>query len=178
MKVIQKKSMNVEQKERVQIEKQIIMNCDSPFIVKLHYTFQTPTKLFFILDYVNGGELHTKLLKAQKLNEDTARFYTAEILLALKCLHENKTLYRDLTPRNILLDSEGHVKLIDFGLSKLDFDEEDKRQTICGTACYLSPDMLKGEKHSVMMDYWSLGILLYEMLHGYYPFLRDQVSER
>jgi serine/threonine protein kinase len=133
MKVIKKKEMKPEQKKRVQGEKKIMQECKSPFIVKLHYTFQTSTKLFYILDYVNGGELGTKMIKSGKLKEDLAKFYTAEILIALKTLHEHGVLYRDITPRNILLDSEGHVKLIDFGLSKLQMDDDSEPPIICGT---------------------------------------------
>lgn len=129
MKVINKKKMSLDQKHRVKVEKEIMQQSKSPFIVKLHYTFQTPTKLYYILDYVNGGELYTKMIKSGKLKENLAKFYTAEILMALKTLHENKVLYRDITPRNILIDPEGHLKLIDFGLSKLD-DEENNESPI------------------------------------------------
>lgn len=159
------------------VEKEIMRTCESPFIVKLHYTFQTATKLYFVLDFVNGGELHSKLIKKIKFNEKLTKFYVAEILMTLKHLHEHNVLYRDLKPRNILLDNEGHIKLIDFGLSKLNFDQEDKHKIICGTPHYVSPEMLKGEKQVETLDYWSLGVVMFEMLHGYYPFSNDKATD-
>lgn len=177
MKVIKKSELlNEEHKRRALIEKEIMQVCDSPFIVKLHYTFQTPKKLYYILDFVNGGELHTKLLKKIKFKESLTKFYAAETLLALKCLHENNILYRDLKPRNILLDHEGHIKLIDFGLSKIHSDRPDPHKMVCGTPHYVSPEMLKGVEHNLMMDYWSLGVVVYEMLHGYFPFVTDKIQ--
>ena len=91
--------------------------------MKLHFAFQTPERLYFVIDFLNGGELFFHLRKAGKFNEDRARFYTAEILLALECLHKNKIIYRDLKPENVILDSEGHIKLTDFGLSKLNIGQ-------------------------------------------------------
>lgn len=91
----------------------------NPFIVKLHYAFQTGEKLYFVMDFLNGGELFYHLRREQRFTEERAKFYAAEILLALECLHENGVIYRDLKPENVLLDAEGHVKLTDFGLSKI-----------------------------------------------------------
>lgn len=91
--------------------------------MKLHFAFQTPERLYFGIDFLNGGELFFHLRKAGKFNEDRARFYTTEILLALECLHKNKIIYRDLKPENVILDSEGHIKLTDFGLSKLNIGQ-------------------------------------------------------
>ena len=145
----------------------------NPFLVKLYSTFQTPDKLFFILDYVNGGELNSKLIKSGKIKEDLAKFYAGEILLGLKCLHENKFIHRDLNPRNILIDSDGHLKLIDFGLSKV--NSRDKPRETWGTPAYCAPEIIEGGVHDVTMDYWNLGVLVYEMLHGWYPFLRDSI---
>lgn len=177
MKVINKSELeNSEHKRRVMIEKEIMQYTDSPFIVKLHYTFQTAKKLYFILDFVNGGELHMKLIKEVKLKEKMTIFYVAEILLALKALHERKIIYRDLKPRNILLDSDGHLKLVDFGLCKLDKDDQKEKKMICGTPNYVAPEMLKGAEHTVLMDYWSLGVITYEMLHGYFPFITKPVE--
>lgn len=176
MKVIKKTELKDEEhKRRAMVEKMIMQECDSPFIVKLHYTFQTATKLYFILDFVNGGELYTKMLKKVKLGEKLTRFYACEILLALKCLHKNGVLYRDLKPRNILLDSEGHIKLVDFGLSKITSKDHEQKKIVCGTPHYVSPEMLKGKDHTIMMDYWSLGVVIYEMLHGYYPFVDNNI---
>mmetsp|Transcript_1284 Transcript_1284/g.1439 ORF Transcript_1284/g.1439 Transcript_1284/m.1439 type:complete len:168 (+) Transcript_1284:305-808(+) len=167
MKVI-KKSINEYEKERVRIEKEIMRICTNPFLVKLHATFQTSDKLFFVLDYVNGGELNNKLIKSGKLKEDLVKFYAGEILLGLKSLHENGFIHRDLNPRNILINSDGHLKIIDFGLSKI--NDNAKPSETCGTAAYCAPEIIKGKGHDVTMDFWSLGVLVYEMLHGEYPF--------
>lgn len=92
---------------------------DHPFIVKLHYAFQTRSKLYLIMDFINGGELFFNLRREQRFSEDKARFYAAEVVLALSHLHQNGILYRDLKPENILIDQEGHIKITDFGLSKV-----------------------------------------------------------
>lgn len=177
MKVIKKSTLRKEShKKRAITEKNIMQKCESPFIVKLHYTFQTDEKLYYILDFVNGGELHSKLLKKVRLKESLAKFYAAEILLGLKCLHENGVLYRDLKPRNVLVDKDGHIKLIDFGLSKIQSEPENHRM-ICGTPHYVAPEMLKGDEHTEMVDFWSFGVVVYEMLHGYYPFVDESIRK-
>lgn len=119
MKVLKKEEISEKQQEiHTKAERDILENISNPFIVKLHYAFQTPDKLYFVLDFVNGGELFSHLRKAVKFDESRAKFYAAEIILALECLHENNIIYRDLKPENILLDTEGHIKITDFGLSK------------------------------------------------------------
>lgn len=99
-------------------EREILERINHPFIVKLHFAFQTPRKLYFVMDFLNGGELFYHLRREVRFSEERTCFYAAEILLALECLHKNHVIYRDLKPENVLLDSEGHVKLTDFGLSK------------------------------------------------------------
>ncbi len=99
-------------------EREILEKINHPFIVKLHFAFQTPTKLYFVMDFLNGGELFYHLKKEGRFTESRTVFYAAEILCALDCLHKNGVIYRDLKPENVLLDAEGHVKLTDFGLSK------------------------------------------------------------
>ena len=96
----------------------------NPFIVRLHYSFQTPEKLYFVMDFLNGGELFYHLRREQRFSEAKCKFYAAEIILALECLHQNGVIYRDLKPENVLLDSDGHLKLTDFGLSKI-FGKQD-----------------------------------------------------
>ena len=126
MKVIKKSQLkNEESKTKIMTEKLIMRMCDSPFIAKLHYAFQTSTKFYFILDFVNGGELQSKLIEKNKFSEELTKFYASEILMALKWLHAHNILYRDLKPKNILVDFEGHIKLIDFGLSKLNWEVKD-----------------------------------------------------
>lgn len=130
MKVLKKAAITDERgKERVKTERDIIMSIRHPYIVQLHYSFQTDKKLFFILDFLNGGDLYTHIMTFGKFKENRARFYTAEMVLALNHLHENGIVYRDLKPQNIIIDNEGHVKLTDFGLSKANF-EQDQTNTI------------------------------------------------
>lgn len=123
MKVLKKKKIfDQRSKERVLIERDIIRGVQHPFIVRLHYSFQTEEKLFFLLDFLNGGDLYQHIFKTGKFKENRAKFYAAEIVLALDYLHSNNIVYRDLKPQNIILGADGHVKLTDFGLSKTDFD--------------------------------------------------------
>lgn len=125
MKVLKKSKMeNNKDVTRVFNEKDIIKNIDHPHVIKLHYTFQTRTKAYFVLDYLNGGDLYTQMMIRGRLKESHCKFYIAEILLALECLHNNKVVYRDLKPQNIILDADGHIKLTDFGLSKQNFDAD------------------------------------------------------
>jgi serum/glucocorticoid-regulated kinase 2 len=148
-------------------EKRIIEKLDSPFIVKLKFTFQTKEKIFMGFEYFNGGELFFHLHRNKvSFSEDVVRFYTAEIYLALRYLHKNGIVYRDLKPENIILDDGGHVKLIDFGLAKDNLSDQNLTGTFCGTNEYIPPELLKGEKYSFNFDWWGYGVLLYEMLFG------------
>jgi len=124
-----------------------------------------------ILDYVNGGELFWHLKKEGMFSEERSKFYAAEIASALFHLHENGIIYRDLKPENLLLDSDGHIVITDFGLSKEIKDEE--THTFCGTPEYLAPEVLRGVGHSYAVDWWSLGTLVYEMITGLPPFYSD-----
>lgn len=130
---------------------------ESNFIVKLHYAFQTPAKLYFIMDFMAGGELFHHLRRAKKFSEELAVFYSAEITLGLECLHKNNIIYRDLKPENVVLDAEGHLKITDFGLSKegVAFGGK-KAYTFCGTYEYLAPEIIKGHGHDKAVDWWSL----------------------
>ena len=177
MKVLKKSAIIDERgKERVKTERDIIMQIRHPFIVTLHYSFQTDNKLFFILDFLNGGDLFTHITTTGKFKENRARFYTAEIVLALDHLHKNGIVYRDLKPQNIIIDSDGHVKLTDFGLSKTNF-EQDQTNTIWGTIKYIAPETISGWKYNHTVDWWSLGIILYRMLTGQLPYPTNKNSE-
>ena len=125
MKVLKKESISSpSQRLHTIAERRILKEINSPFVVKLHYAFQNPDKLYFVMDFLNGGEMFTHLRKKVKFSEKRARFYCAELILALKCLHDNKVLYRDLKPENIILGNDGHIKITDFGLSKMNINKE------------------------------------------------------
>jgi serum/glucocorticoid-regulated kinase 2 len=130
-----------------------------------------------VLAFVNGGELFHHLQKEQRFDINRSRFYTAELLCALECLHGFNVIYRDLKPENILLDYSGHIALCDFGLCKLDMKDEDRTNTFCGTPEYLAPELLLGKGYTKTVDWWTLGVLLYEMLTGLPPFYDENTNE-
>lgn len=143
-----------------------------PFIVGLKFSFQTPTDLYLVIDFMAGGELFWHLQKAGRFSELRSKFYIAELVVALEYLHDNDIVYRDLKPENILLDSEGHIALCDFGLSKDDL--KDRTNTFCGTTEYLAPELLLDETgYTKMVDFWSLGVLIFEMCCGWSPFFAE-----
>ena len=158
-------------------ERSVLAQINNPFIVPLKFTFQSPEKLYFVLAFVNGGELFHHLQKEQRFDVNRSRFYTAELLCALECLHGFNVIYRDLKPENILLDYQGHIALCDFGLCKLDMKEEDRTNTFCGTPEYLAPELLMGKGYNKTVDWWTLGVLLYEMLTGLPPFYDENTNE-
>ena len=129
---------------------------DSPFIVKLHYAFQTPAKLYFVMDFLNGGELFFHLRKDQKFSERRACFYAAQLVEAMRCLHQNGIIYRDLKPENVLLDADGYIKITDFGLSKQGMSTVRRTYSYCGTPEYIAPEIIQGIGHDKAADWWSL----------------------
>ena len=164
-------------------ERLVLARVHCPFIVPLKFSFQSEQKLYLVLAYVhvsrhtyparrsfiysfvNGGELFHHLQREHRFDEDRARFYSAELLLALETLHELDVVYRDLKPENILLDYNGHIALCDFGLCKLNMKNSDKTNT-CGMPEYLASKILCGQGYNKVIDWWMPGVLLYKMLSG------------
>uniref|UniRef100_A0A8C9NKZ4 Ribosomal protein S6 kinase n=1 Tax=Serinus canaria TaxID=9135 RepID=A0A8C9NKZ4_SERCA len=170
MKVNKKTTLEVRDRVRTKMERDILVEVNHPFIVKLHYAFQTEGKLYLILDFLRGGDLFTRLSKEVMFTEDDVKFYLAELALALDHLHSLGIIYRDLKPENILLDEEGHIKLTDFGLSKESIDHEKKAYSFCGTVEYMAPEVVNRRGHTQSADWWSFGVLMFEMLTGTLPF--------
>jgi serine/threonine protein kinase len=169
MKSIEKKKIIQEKLQpHLMAEKEILSTVRSPFIAKLHWAFQTRNKLHLVMDFYPGGELYYHLKNIRQFSENHARFYFAEILLGLRSLHRKEIAYRDLKPENIVIDVDGHARLTDFGLSRLDMYENS--MSFCGSPEYMSPEILMGEGHSKVVDFYCLGALLYEMLVGLPPF--------
>ncbi|TNN20610.1 Ribosomal protein S6 kinase beta-1 isoform 3 [Schistosoma japonicum] len=175
MKVLKKASIvtNAKDTAHTKSERNILEMIKHPFLVQLHYAFQSPGKLYLVLEFLAGGELFMQLEKEGVFMEDQASFYLAEITLAIGHLHSMGIVYRDLKPENVLLDYLGHVKLTDFGLSKERVDRDNLTHTFCGTIEYMAPEILLRQGHGRAVDWWSLGTLMYDMLSGSPPFTGD-----
>uniref|UniRef100_A0A8C9R095 Ribosomal protein S6 kinase n=1 Tax=Scleropages formosus TaxID=113540 RepID=A0A8C9R095_SCLFO len=186
MKVLKKATLKVRDRVRTKMERDILAEVNHPFVVKLHYAFQTEGKLYLILDFLRGGDLFTRLSKEVRtcvttcaslscphqvmFTEEDVKFYLAELALGLDHLHGLGIIYRDLKPENILLDEEGHIKLTDFGLCKEAIDHEKKAYSFCGTVEYMAPEVVNRQGHTHSADWWSFGVLMFEMLTGSLPF--------
>lgn len=180
MKVLKKATIVQKAKttEHTMTERQVleaVRRC--PFLVTLHWAFQTESKLHLVMDYISGGELFTHLYQRDRFTEDEARIYIAEIVIAIEHLHKLGIIYRDIKLENILLDAQGHVVLTDFGLSK-DFTSSDMNEraySFCGTIEYMAPEVVNGDDngHDKAVDWWSLGVLMYELITGASPFTVD-----
>lgn len=168
MKVFRKSHVvKAKQIEHTNDERKILALCRHPFITRMWGTFQDCKSIFIIMDYIEGGELFSLLRKSKVFPNQVAKFYAAEVLLALEYLHSRGIVYRDLKPENILLSRSGHIKLADFGFAK---QVETVTYTLCGTPDYIAPEIIAVQPYNKAVDWWSFGILIYEMLAGTTPF--------
>lgn len=150
-------------------ERNVLARLDHPFIVRLHWAFQTSSNLYLVVDYCPAGDLAELLRNEGKLTEDAAKFFAAEVVLAIEALHNENVVYRDLKPENIVLDLNGHIRLTDFGLAK-EMSMSASSHSFCGPLCYFPPEMVREQRHTQAVDWYMLGCLLYEMVVGEPPF--------
>jgi len=167
-----------DQIEHTKTERFVLEKSKSSFLVSLEYAFQTPSKVFFVMKFMKGGELFQHLKVAKRFEEERAKFYVAEILLGLEYLHNLGVIYRDLKPENVLMDEDGHICITDFGMAK-QLKKGELTYSFVGTPEYLAPEIVRGEGHGQPADWWALGILAYEMLVGLPPFYnRERNTEK
>ena len=173
-----KKDILIEQEqiENTLLEKEILQSIDYPMLCNLVFCFQTEDRIYFVMPFLSGGELFQHLRKFRTFDEDKVRFYGAQIALALEYLHSKGIVYRDLKPENILMDEKGYLRLADFGMAKL-LKENEKAMSFCGTPEYLAPEVITLEGHDKNVDWWSFGILLFEMLCGLPPFYVENLDK-
>jgi serine/threonine protein kinase len=152
-------------------ERDVLVMLNHPFITYLHSAFQTDTKLVLVMEYCIGGDMSKLLRRVKRLDEGTACTYICELVLALEELHRHNVIYRDLKPDNILFDSVGHAKISDFGLSKELIGTEDlMTKTFCGTISYIAPEVIRRRGYTSAVDWYTLGVVFYEMLEGRAPY--------
>ncbi len=163
--------VRLKQVEHMLSEKSILETLDHPFIVQMKGSFQDELYLYMVLEYIVGGEFFTHLRKAGRLDNSTSKFYSAQIVTVFEYLHSMDFVYRDLKPENLLLDDKGDLKITDFGFAK---KVQFKTYTLCGTPEYIAPEVLLNQGHGKGVDWWTLGILLFEMLAGQPPFVDDE----
>jgi len=162
--------IKMKQVDHIMSEKQILSEMSHPFIVNLHGTFHDHQYIHMVLEYVVGGEFFTHLRKAGRFDNDQSCFYASQITAIFEYCHSKNVVYRDLKPENILISADGYVKLTDFGFAKV---IEHRTYTLCGTPEYIAPEVLLNKGHGKPVDWWTLGILMYEMIVGYPPFVDE-----
>lgn len=178
---IMNKSHIVAYKQQVNVmnEKRLMAMCHHPFILQFYKTFKDKNSLYLLTEFVQGGELFSYLHctpgSIGRLQDDHARFYASHVLLVIEYLHERNIVYRDLKPENLLIDSDGYIKVVDFGFAKM---IDGRTYTLCGTPEYLAPELVLGKGHGKGVDYWALGVLIYEMVVGHSPFAASSQSDQ
>lgn len=171
LKTLKKASiMKMKQVDHIVSEKRILSSLSHPFIVNMYGAFHDPRYLYMVLEYIVGGEFFTHLRKMTRFDNDTAMFYAAQITAIFEYCHSKNIVYRDLKPENILINVDGYVKLTDFGFAKV---IEHRTYTLCGTPEYIAPEVLLNKGHGKPVDWWTLGILIYEMIVGFPPFVDE-----
>ncbi|XP_041837284.1 protein kinase C delta type-like [Melanotaenia boesemani] len=164
--------------ECTMVEKRVLaLAWKNPFLTHLYATFQSKEHLLFVMEYLNGGDLMFHIQDKGRFDLNRATFYAAEIVVGLQFLHSNGIVYRDLKLDNVMLDKDGHIKIADFGMCKENISPENRATTFCGTPDYIAPEILLGQKYTFSVDWWSFGVLVYEMLIGQSPFQGDDEDE-